>query len=107
MITVRTALAWDSTDDKGVLSSALGEECADPGGSWRHMGTQPVGCGRIQEPSTQTSGLKGEVMAYEDGEEEGLREDPGGSDSLEAGRRKATVWCLRIREKGSHEQSTG
>lgn len=79
---------------------------AYPGGSWRLLGTQPVGCGKIQEPPTQTWGLEGEVMAYGDGEEEGLREDPGGSDSYGAGRRKAKVWCLRMRGKGFHEQST-
>lgn len=50
-------------------------------------------------------GWKGEVMAYGDGEEEGLRENPG-SDSYGTGRRKANVWCLRTRGKRSHEQST-
>lgn len=51
-------------------------------------------------------GLKGEVMAYGDGEEEGLRENPGGSDSYGTGGRKANVWCLRTRGKRFHEQST-
>lgn len=46
---------------KGVLSSALGKRTVHflwliQGGSWRHMG-------KIQEPSTQTGGWKGEVMA--------------------------------------------